>query len=159
MIRRGEPDDAPALARLRLDFRSSIKDPNIAEEETAQFLARCTEWMRTHLRRDDWFCWVVEDAGQIVGAIWLHIFEKVPNPWPGEAEHNGYITNFFVKAEFRGRGLGRELLNAALAVCKQHNTEAVVLWATTESRPIYERAGFKVPIRIMELSSGQPGHP
>src|SRR5690348_5834700 len=89
-LRRAVPADAPALARLRFEFRTAIKPP--AETEEA-FLERCGRRMRERLGEGSlWRCWVAEKDGRLLGNVWLHLLEKLVNP-VGEPEWYGYITN------------------------------------------------------------------
>jgi ribosomal protein S18 acetylase RimI-like enzyme len=143
--RRATPDDAPALARLRFEFRTEIKPPAEPEEV---FLPRCEAWMRPRLAEDSlWRCWVAVAAGKIVGHIWLLLMEKVPNP-SGEPELYGYVTNLYVAPEYRG-GPGGELLLEAAAECRRYRVDTVLLWPTPRSRSLYERHGFVVPHDIL----------
>jgi GNAT superfamily N-acetyltransferase len=139
--------DAEALARLRYDFRAST---GRATEPEALFIERCSVWMKDHLQSPVWHCWVAEIDGHLIGAIWAQLVEKIPNP-RAEAEHHAYITNFYLLEDARGRGLGSQLLRAALDWCEGRDVHAVILWPTARSRSLYERYGFAVRDDIMEL--------
>jgi GNAT superfamily N-acetyltransferase len=147
-IRRAVPGDARALARLRYEFRSEIAPP---VEPEARFVARCARWMAARLRRRGaWRCWVVEDAaGEPVGAGWLQVIEKLPNP-VAETERHGYITNLYLRPSHRGQGIGHRLLEALLAECHRETVDAVILWPTPRSRSLYERHGFAVRDDLLE---------
>jgi ribosomal protein S18 acetylase RimI-like enzyme len=131
IIRLAGPADAPSLARLRYEFRA-CHDP--ATEDEAHFLARCGAWMTARLAPEShWRCWVVEEAGRLVGAIWLQIIEKIPNPG-AETENHGYISNLYVEPSRRGAGLGSMLIDACLRFCEKEAVDAVILWPTPRSR-------------------------
>src|SRR5687768_1067991 len=115
IIRLAGPSDAPALARLRYEFRAGRDQ---ATEAEADCLARCGEWMSARLAPgSQWRCWVAEDAGRLVGTIWLQIIEKMPNPG-AEPEHHGYISNLYVEPPRRDAGLGASLLGDCLRYCE-----------------------------------------
>ena len=153
-IRLADASDAPALAALRYALRSST---GIATEPESEFLRRCAAWMEEHLSGTEaWLCWVAEESGELMGALWLQLVEKIPNP-RSEPEHHSYITNFYVQPAARGKGIGSQLLRAALKFCETHNVHAVILWPTDRSRTLYERHGFAVPKDIMELIIEAPG--
>ena len=146
-IRLANPTDAAVLAGLRYAFRSVVS--NDIESET-EFTARCEEWMRAHLQDPNWRCWIAEENQLIVGALWLQLIEKIPNP-TNESELHGYITNVFVDQSQRGRGIGSSLLAEAVNFCKERPVHAVILWPTEKSRSLYERFGFNIPEDLLEL--------
>jgi len=103
-----------------------------------------------------WRCWVAEDQGQLVGTVWLYLIEKIPNPVAEEAEWHGYISNLFVVPSRQGGGLGSRLLAACIEACDQREVDAVILWPTPRSRPLYERHGFTVRHDLMERRTSDP---
>lgn len=146
-LRLAEPADAPALAHLRYDFRSTL-DP--VTEAESDFVARCTSWISARLTPGGvWRCWVAESAGRVVGTIWLQLIEKLPNP-VAEAEYHGYISNLYVDPAQRGAGLGSRLLDTCVQFCIHQAVDAILLWPTPRSRPLYERHGFAVRQDLFE---------
>src|SRR6185436_14386609 len=98
-IRPATPDDAPALAELRWEFRAG-RDP--AVETRDAFVERCTGWMRRELAAGDpWRAWVALAGGRIVGQVWLDTLYKVPNPI-AERERHAYLSNLYVTPDERG---------------------------------------------------------
>lgn len=151
-IRLAVPSDAPQLARLRFGLRS--RPSNIESEEA--FLARCTTWMSDALEQTKWHCWVAERGETLVGALWLQLIEKIPNP-TAEPESIGYITNFFIAESERGQGLGSRMLNEVLTWCREQQSAkglliaGIILWPTERSRTLYLRNGFEVPEDLLQL--------
>lgn len=151
-IRFASPSDAPQLAQLRFGLRSR---PANTESEEA-FLARCSAWMAAAVQQTNWRCWVAERNKTLVGALWLQLIEKIPNP-TAEPERIAYITNFFIDESHRGQGLGTSMLNEVLAWCREEQSNGerliagIILWPTDRSRPLYLRHGFEVPTNLLEL--------
>jgi ribosomal protein S18 acetylase RimI-like enzyme len=140
VIRRATAADARELARLRWVFRAELVEPT---ESEAEFVARAGSWMADRLGTDPrWLCWVAEQGTAIVGTLWLHQIEKLPNP-VDEPEDHAYITSVYVLPEHRG-GLGGRLMETALAWCHEADVDAVLLWPSGRSRSLYERYGFGV---------------
>lgn len=138
-VRRAVYADASSLARLRYALRAGM---DAAEEQSDAFLVRCEEWMADRLRHGgSWRCWVAEREASIVGAIWMQIVEKIPNPL-GEGEWHGYISNFFVDERVRGEGVGSALLTVLLGAPETQGLDALFLWPTDRSRRLYGRFGF-----------------
>ncbi len=147
-IRPATVADAPALARLRYAFRAAYEVPAESED---RFVARCTVWMADRLARaTGWHAWLAKNEAGAVGHLWLQLIEKIPNPVP-ELEQHAYITNVYVDPRSRGAGVGRLLMEAALAFCSGAGVDSVILWPSARSRSLYRRHGFvEAPGDIME---------
>ena len=151
-IRLARSSDCHALAEMRYRFRT---EAGSATETKSRFLRRCTSWMRKHLHSASypWRCWVVEDDKRLLGHVCVQLVEKIPNP-VNEPEFHAYLTNFYIVPEMRGQGLGEKLLNKALSWCRTREIDAIILWATVASRPLYRRCGLVEPTDIFELRRG-----
>jgi ribosomal protein S18 acetylase RimI-like enzyme len=138
-IRPARAEDAPDLARLRWELRTSELETHYEVE--ADFVSRCAAWMADRLRNPGgWSAWLAESPTAIVGAIWLHSVEKIPNP-NDEPERFAYISNLYVRPRYRG-GVGARLLRACLEAAPADAVEQVLLWPTDRSRTLYGRFGF-----------------
>jgi GNAT superfamily N-acetyltransferase len=102
-----------------------------------------------------WKCWLAIENDRPIGAAWLQLLEKIPNP-VGEPELHGYISSLFVVAERRGAGIGSALLRACLGECESRGADAVFLWPTPRSRSLYRRHGFEVRDDLLELRLSRP---
>ena len=51
------------------------------------------------------------------------------------------------------RDLEGKLLNKALSWCRAQGADAVILWATPESRSLYRRCGLVEPADILEAAT------
>ena len=153
VIRLATESDALLLAQFRYAFRASLSP---ACEDEAEFVERCRRWMQERLREESrWRCWLAERDCTPVGHLWLQLIEKIPNPLV-EPEHHAYITNFYVREDARGCGIGSKLLEAALAWSKTQDLQAVILWPTERSRSLYLRHGFAVRDDLLELMLAEP---
>ena len=84
-----------------------------------------------------------------MGAVWAQLIEKIPNP-AAEPEYYVYLTNFYVREEFRGEGIGARLLAAVLEWSESRRAERVILWPTERSRKFYLRHGFSPANDLLE---------
>jgi GNAT superfamily N-acetyltransferase len=148
-IRLATSADWNALAEMRYRFRTELGSP---AEPKSRFVRRCTSWMKRRFRvgSSPWRCWVLDDGKQLLGQVYVQLFEKIPNP-VNEPEFHAYVTNFYVVPEMRGHGLGKKLLNKALSWCRAQGADSVILWATRESKSLYRRCGLVEPYDILEL--------
>jgi N-acetylglutamate synthase-like GNAT family acetyltransferase len=146
-IRAAKVADAKALAELRWEFRSA-QDPPVELHDA--FVRRCAAWMRRELREGGtWTAWVAAHNRVIVGEVWLHTIQKIPNP-AAEREQLGYLSNLYVAVSARG-GTGTRLLEAALDSCRANQIDRVVLWPSKRSVTLYLSHGFTVGGAVMEL--------
>jgi GNAT superfamily N-acetyltransferase len=153
-VRAARPADAERLADLRYAFRSEI---GAAVEDRAAFLERCRAWMAARLDAGAaWRCWIAETDAEAVGAIWLQVIEKLPNP-VAEPEHHVYLTSFYVRPTLRGRGIGTALSTQALDWARAIGADSIILWPTDASRPHYLKHGFRIPERLLELAADRLG--
>ena len=148
-IRVATSADWNALAEMRYRFRVEVGSPT---ETKSRFVRRCTSWMKKAFGADSstWRCWVIDDGKQLLGHVCVQVFEKMPNPVK-EPEAHAYLTNFYVVPGMRGRGLGRKLLNKALSWCRAQDVDAIILWATAESKSLYWGCGLVEPVDILQL--------
>jgi N-acetylglutamate synthase-like GNAT family acetyltransferase len=145
-IRPAKVADAKALAELRWEFRSA-QDPPVESHDA--FVRRCAAWMRRELRKGSWKAWVAFHDDVIVGQVWLHTVQKIPNP-AAEHEQLAYLSNLYVAEAARG-GTGTRLLEAALDSCRANDIDRVVLWPSKRSVTLYQSHGFTARGAGMEL--------
>jgi len=150
-IRVATESDAPVLARFRYALRSSARE---MIESEAEFSERCIRWMVARLHDGScWRCWIAEDDQTTVGNIWSQLVEKIPNP-AAETECYLYVTNFYVREEYRGKGIGTMLLSETLTWAKTNNAHTVILWPRERSKSLYLRHGFTAADDLMQLNIG-----
>jgi ribosomal protein S18 acetylase RimI-like enzyme len=149
-IRAAVPGDADRLAELRWEFR--VARAPVQEDHDA-FLRRCAAWMRRELGTEAvWRAWVAVAGAEIVGQIWVQTINKMPNP-VAERERHAYVSNAYVRPEYRG-GAGSRMLEAALAWARAEKMDRVILWPSARSVTLYERHGFTHHGDVMELALG-----
>ena len=150
-IRVATESDAPVLAGFRYELRSSARETVESEEE---FTERCTRWMQQRLSsRSSWRCWIAAYEQTPVGNIWSQLVEKIPNP-AAETECYLYVTNFYVREEYRGKGIGTMLLSEALTWARTNNAHTAILWPRERSKSLYLRHGFTAADDLMQLVFG-----
>jgi GNAT superfamily N-acetyltransferase len=95
---------------------------------------RFGEFAKQYDPRKDLFA-VAELESRIVGSIVIH----------GLADNIAMLRYFLVHPDARGRGVGRELMNRAIAFCRDRGFRTVKLWTITELKAaahLYQDFGF-----------------
>jgi ribosomal protein S18 acetylase RimI-like enzyme len=126
------------------------------QESDLNFAAGCTAsegWItqtRTEfegfLACDPQGCFVAEVGGQRVGIC-------VATPY-GKA---GFIGELIVAQEWRGRGIGRHLMERAIGHLHDRGVERVFLDGVPLAVPLYERLGFRKAARSLRFAGSMTG--
>jgi ribosomal-protein-alanine N-acetyltransferase len=85
-------------------------------------------------------CLAAEENGEIIGAIISE--EKITF-----TKNSSYITSFFVKKEWQGRGVGKMLMEGALAALRAEGYKNVSLTVALDNKKaiaLYEKEGFRL---------------
>ncbi|MDY9926791.1 GNAT family N-acetyltransferase [Methanosarcina sp.] len=93
--------------------------------------------------------WVTEYNGQIVGSIGV----------VGTDRCTAQLRWFLIEPEFRGTGLGRQLITIALDYCKQKKFSRVFLWTMQgleAAHHLYTSLGF-IPVEQVENDTWKRG--
>ena len=80
--------------------------------------------------------WLAEINDQIIGSITI----------VGNSKLEAQLRWFLVHPDYRGLGLGRELIKKALLFCKEHKYKTIILWTASElnvARHLYKSVGFR----------------
>ena len=151
LIRRAEHADLAAIVQLRREWtregHGDITDPDYDQNLAA--------WFTRELPRR--IMWLAKEGGRPVGMMNLAVYERMPRP--GRALSRwGYLGNVFILAAFRNRGIGSQLVRAALDYADENGFVRIVLSPSERSIPLYERAGFgpASALRLRTLPADQP---
>jgi GNAT superfamily N-acetyltransferase len=140
-VRVASADDVQLVAGLRRDWALEQAGGLVQDEDYEQLFAAWFERER-HQR----VTWLAELDGAPVGMLNLLVFTRMPRPVPPGGSRRptqwGYVANVYVAAAHRDRGLGRLLLDAAVAHADEHGFARLLLSPSPRSVPFYERAGF-----------------
>lgn len=92
------------------------------------------EGITQYLMRNPNTCFVAEDSGEIIGAI-----------MSGHDGRRGFIYHAAVNTEYRGRGIGKKLVNSVLAALELEGIHKVALVALKKNvlgNSFWEKSGF-----------------
>ncbi|GLZ39672.1 GNAT family N-acetyltransferase [Actinokineospora sp. NBRC 105648] len=135
IVRQATDADIASVALLR---RLWTDEDDGKPSGDPDFEATFAEWWAQERSRREF--WIAEDT-EPVGFISLVEFSRMPRPTRPPSKW-GYISNFYVRLEYRSAGVGQELLAAALKHADERGYVRVVLSPTVRAIPLYQRAGF-----------------
>jgi GNAT superfamily N-acetyltransferase len=127
---------SPLLAELIAEEQRHYDHPQLTAEEVARDVRIPPG---AHFTGENVIIGARNGAGRLVGMCWCVFFD----PGTGlEAE----VAEVFVDPSHRSQGLGRRLLERAVALFRERGVTFAAVW-TRESNPeavrVYERAGFR----------------
>ena len=91
--------------------------------------------------------WVADLGGEVAGSVFVL-------PAAGEAAGTAQLRMLYVEPAFRGRGVGKRLVDQAIRFSREAGYRRIILWTQdclASARAIYQRAGF-------ELEREEPHH-
>ena len=100
----------------------------------ADVAIRMGEFAKRYDSRKDYFA-VADVDGRVAGSIVID----------GASDEVALLRWFLVHPDARGRGVGHQLIDGALAFCRQRGFKKVTLWTMNDFKAavhLYKRAGF-----------------
>jgi GNAT superfamily N-acetyltransferase len=88
-----------------------------------------------------YFCWVIEEDGQLVSACNLIIIRNLTR----NARPYALIENVVTHPDYRHKGYGTAVLKKSIAVAREHNCYKIMLMTGRKEEStlrFYEKAGF-----------------
>lgn len=146
--RRAKIDDAEQLAEMRWIWRAEEAGGTPVHDKAA-FMAHCVPFLHHGFGSGRWVCWVAVVDDLIVSHVFIQRMDKVPKP-NKLIDADGYVTNVYTRAGYRGQGIGGILLRHVVAWAKDQDYASLYVWPAEESVRFYARAGFARDSEIME---------
>jgi ribosomal protein S18 acetylase RimI-like enzyme len=139
--RRATETDAELIAAHRYAMFAEMgkSESSVLDEMRRNFVP----WVERMLATQKYVGWIVLDGERAVASGGFFELEWPPHPWDPLGEHRGYLLNFWVEPEYRGRGLARSLVKEAVAEARRRKLRVVTLHASDAGRPVYEAMGFR----------------
>lgn len=141
--RRATPDDAAAIAALRMLMQKEING-EVTPEQAARAEADMRSYFAQSLADQSFIAMVALRDGKAVSTNGLSFYRKPPGLDGGQALV-GYVTNVYTLPEYRGRGIATALFRQLIEEARAFRPDKLHLGATDMGRDIYEKCGFKPP--------------
>ncbi len=119
-----------------------FRDNSVASEEAlAATDAEFEPWVRERLKDGRYLGLLLEEQGSVVAGTGI-FFADFPPHWMDPQPLRAYILNVYTIEQDRGRGYAKRLMEAAIEECGRRNVPTIVLHASPQGRPVYEKLGF-----------------
>ena len=102
------------------------------------FISAVSSWVDDPLRT----VWVAHTPTQAIGMVCLTEYVRMPSPRAGAAGSWGYLGHLYVRPEYRGTGIGGQLIDCVLREAADRGFRKVILSPSKKSMPLYSRHGF-----------------
>ena len=135
------PDDLELLVAHRLNMWRDVR-PELGKK-TKESEKATREWIRKRLSNGSLIGFVARTSdGKVAGSGCIWIREEQPRPTNPRLEFP-YLMSMCTEKEFRRKGVAKLILKRALKWCRVHKYERIILHASDEGRPLYEKFGFE----------------
>jgi ribosomal protein S18 acetylase RimI-like enzyme len=157
LIRPYHPTDLPALKAITVEAFDGVSIDQGIEREFGPVNGHDWRWRKARHLDDDAArepagIFVAEQSGQVVGYI---------TTWQDREAGIGHIPNLAIAASFRGQGLGRQLIEHALAHFRRaglSHAKIETLVQNEVGNHLYRSLGFReVARQIHFVADLQPG--
>lgn len=149
-IRLAKNDDIDQLIRMRWDFTNEYNNDKIDEDQYEDFYIECKSFLVNALSSNNWFIWVCDLEGQILSHVYIEIINKVPRPGK-KTNPFIYMTNVYTLPDYRGKGLGSQILKEIEIWSRTNEYEFIIVWPADWSITFYESNGYTLCKEPMEL--------
>jgi len=91
------------------------------------------------------------DDMEMAGVAWIALLPRVPRP--GSMQRmSADIQSVFVAPQHRGRGIGSELVDAAIEHAWHSGAMRVTVHSSSRAIPMYEQLGFQSSRHLLQRS-------
>ena len=142
-IRQATMEDFDELFKLKLESREEARQFNKKLVPVNDVAGRYEEYLKKDLSSEWRAVFIAVDDGNIIGMVLGKIFRSM---YIQGYERTGYISNLYVKKEFRKRGAGEKLTKAVLDWFRSKDATALTLEvyeANDTAKDFYHKLGFK----------------
>ncbi|MBO4523570.1 GNAT family N-acetyltransferase [Ruminococcus sp.] len=137
--------NAAGLTDIRMQYL--LEDfPEMTAEQAEHIREKLPEYYAEHLNCD-FFAYIAEDNGTIIGSAFLVLIEMPPNSnFPNGKIGN--VLNVYVNPQYRRQGIAKALMELLIADAKNMSLDYIELKASSDGYPLYKKLGFKENVSV-----------
>jgi GNAT superfamily N-acetyltransferase len=145
-FRRAGPDDVGDLATLRYSWRvDELGEQGLDAEE---FESQMRGWIGRH--RDTHLGYLATQDAVAVACAWLCVIDRIPAP-ATFVRRAGVLQSVYVRPAQRNVGVGSDLVRLIIEEARAMDLDYLSVHPFEASVTFYQRLGFDVPDRTLEL--------
>lgn len=122
-IRKATPEDFEELLKLKLELKESERKFNKNLPPVNKVKQHYKEYLSKDLSRENSAVFVAVEENQLIAMISARIYTALAIY---DSEKRGYLSNLFVKKEFRKKGIGTKLMQKAIAWLSSMNAKTAI---------------------------------
>lgn len=136
------PGEHGIAAEIRCNLVADAREMAV-EDLDAAFVKANAAYIEHGMAAGTYRSWVARDSqNDPVGGIGLALYSQPP--LPGEPQTTeGWVIATWVHPDHRSNGLGRRLMVDLEDAARAAGVRRLLLFATTDGRPLYESVGFE----------------
>jgi GNAT superfamily N-acetyltransferase len=148
-VRRATAADAAIIARHRAEMFSDMG--LLPQSLYDRLMAETARYLEAALGTEEYVAWLASPLDlpqQVVAGAGILNRRVLPHPLDVDGSttlasgRQGIVLNVFTERPWRRRGLASLLMREVMAWAANNRLETLVLHASDEGRPVYEKIGF-----------------
>jgi GNAT superfamily N-acetyltransferase len=137
------PEDVQQLVELRILMQVEVNGLTNLDVTTA-YLDKVIDYFEESLGTDKYSSVIALDEKYIIAAAGVCFYKKPPSIAGGSGVV-GYVTNVYTREEYRGRGIGTQLMKDLNELALKKRVDKLHLGATVDGVSIYKSVGYQEP--------------
>ena len=131
-------EDIALLVSMRMTFLEI--EENGSEYELIK--ENCYNYFRDAFVKETCDVILVEENDVCIGTGIVFYYDSVPSAFNITGK-NAYITSMYVAPEYRGKGVGTNIVKELIKLVKKRNYTVIMLNASEMGKPMYAKMGFR----------------
>ena len=136
------------MAEIRRRFLAEHRGREL--DPSGRFAADNRRWVDDGLADGSYRARVAEAGTDVVGGVSLLVHRCAPLP-EDDRSAEAWVIALWVRSDRRRRGIATRLLDECRSAAASSGIRRLLLWATEDGRPLYEREGFTTSERLFFL--------
>lgn len=140
--RKATTHDCDALAKIRVDFLTESNNV-IGNEEMTVLYENNRQFFLDSIGNGSFIAWLATYEGEIIATSGISFYKLPPNK-KCPSGNIAYIGNMFTYPPYRKKGIASCLFELTVNEAGLRGCSKILLNATEQGRPLYEKFGFKI---------------